>query len=328
MRRLAAAVAAVGLALVGCKAKSTEPAGSAAEPRAAARPRAASSATQQAQALIDAGQLDEALTRLDAAGGDPDTLSLLGVIWSKKAQSAPLPTPPPPAPGAKRGALPPAPEFKEEELTALGFLDKALAAQPGHPRASLAVAELLAPHALRQFDLRQSSQRRTGARPVAEMASTSGVDFSVERVAQSYKAASAVGGPPEALEKFYAFAVRSGRLADAEWALEQGVERDKENPAPLIRFGDFLAQEKKDPRAAIERYREALIWRPDDETTLGKIADIYIGEAIELYEKNQYSVAQSRLLEAQKFVRNPNSPQGLRIKDYLSKISSIRKGPR
>ncbi len=327
MRRLAGVLALL-VALEGCKPKSTESTSPAAAPQAAARRPVASSAIQQAQALVEAGQLDEALARLDAAGGDPDSLALLGAIWSRKAQSAPLPTPPPPAPGAKRGTLPPAPEFKEEELTALGFLERALAAQPGHPRASLAVGELLAPHALRHFDLRQSAQRKKGARPTVDVASAGGVDFSVERVAQSYKAAAAAGGPPEALEKFYAFAVRSGRLPDAEWALEQGVERDKENPAPLIRFGDFLVQEKKDPRAAIERYREALIWRPDDEVTLGKIADINIGEAIELYEKNQYAVAQSRLLEAQKFVRNPNSPQGLRIKDYLSKISSIRKGPR
>jgi hypothetical protein len=286
------------------------------------------SASQGAQALIDAGRLDEALARLDASAGDPDSLALLGVIWAKKAEAAPLPTPPPPVPGARRGALPPAPEFKEEELTALGFLDKALAAQPGHPRASLALAELLGPHALRQFDLRQASQRKKASSGASAAAAAGGVDFSVERVAQAYRAAAAPNGPSEALERFYAFAVRSGRLADAEWALEQGVERDKENPAPLIRFGDFLAQEKKDPRAAIERYREALIWRPDDEATLGKIADIYIGEAIELYNKSQYAVAQSRLQEAQKFVRNPNSPQGLRIKDYLAKIGSIRQSPR
>ena len=106
------------------------------------------------------------------------------------------------------------------------------------------------------------------------------------------------------------------------------VERDKEKPEPLIRYGDFLVQQKKDPRAAIDRYREALIWRPDDESTLGKIADIYIAEGIDAYNKNQYGVAQSRLLEAQKFVRNPNSPQGLRIKDYLSKLGSIRQNPR
>jgi hypothetical protein len=151
---------------------------------------------------------------------------------------------------------------------------------------------------------------------------------SADRVSAAYRDAAAAPGAKEPLEKLYAFAVRAGRIPDAEWALEQGVERDKENPAPLIRFGDFLVQVKKDPRAAIERYREALIWRPDDEETLGKIADIYTTEAIELYTKTQYAVAQQRLLEAQKFVRNPNSPQGLRIKDYLNKIATIRQGPR
>lgn len=325
MKRLALVLAAAALAGAACKPKSPEAAPAAAPGAPASKPASASGGVQ---ALIDAGQLDEALSRLDAAAGDADSLALLGVIWSKKAAAAPLPTPAPVPPGAKRGTLPVVPEFKEEELTALGFLEKALAAQPGHPRASLAVAELLGPHALRQLDLRQASQRKKAPRVTSELTTASGVDFSVERVAQAYKAAAAPGGPADALEKFYAFAARSGRLADAEWALEQGVERDKENPAPLIRFGDFLAQEKKDPRAAIERYREALIWRPDDEVTLGKIADIYIGEAIDLYNKTQYAVAQQRLLEAQKFVRNPNSPQGLRIKDYLAKIGSIRQSPR
>jgi tetratricopeptide (TPR) repeat protein len=309
-----------------CRSETPEagPAGSGAT--SAATPAVAGSALQAADALVQNGQLDEALSRLDAAAGDADSLALLGVIWSMKAKTAPLPTPPPPAPGAKRGSVPQAPEFKEEELTALGFLEKALVAQPSHPRAALALAELLAPHALRQADLRQAAQRTKGAR-APEAVPADGVDFSLERVGQAYRAAAA-SGSPESIERIYAFAVRAGRLQDAEWALEQAVARDKENPAPLIRFGDFLVQQKKDPRGAIERYREALIWRPDDEATLGKIADIYIAEAIESYNRNQYAVAQSRLLEAQKFVRNPNSPQGLRIKDYLSKLGSIRQNPR
>ncbi len=309
------------LAVGGCKGK---PAGGA----PAATAPAAASASQSAETLFAQGDFDAALDRLDASAGDADSLSLLGAIWAKKAESAPLPTPPPPAPGAKRGAQLPAPEFKEEELTALGFLEKALAAEPGHVRASLALAELLGPHALRRHDLGQAARRKKGARPAPEAPGV-GPDVSAERVTEAYKAAVAQSPlAKEPPEKLFGFAVRAGRLADAEWALNQMVERDKENPAPLIRYGDFLVQQKKDSRGAIDRYREALIWRPDDEATLGKVADIYIAEGIDAYTKNQYGVAQSRLLEAQKFVRNPNSPQGLRIKDYLSKLGSIRQNPR
>lgn len=323
MRRLALLVAV--LAGGGCKGKPPEGAPAATAPHTA---RAAVSASQAAETLFAEGQFDAALERLDASAGDADSLALLGAIWAKRAESAPLPTPPPPAPGAKRGAQPLAPEFKEEELTALGFFERALAAQPGHVRASLALAELLGPHALRRHDLGQAARRKKGARPVPEAPGV-GPDFSAERVTEAYKAAVAAGPlAKEAPEKLFGFAVRADRLADAEWALNQMVERDKENPAPLIRYGDFLLQQKKDSRGAIDRYREALIWRPDDETTLGKVADIYIAEGIDAYTKDQYGVAQSRLLEAQKFVRNPNSPQGLRIKDYLSKLGSIRQNPR
>jgi hypothetical protein len=324
----AAGLSSALLVLVACQAREPGPASTAAE--GSTQRAAGNSPLQQAERLFEGGQLDEALGLLDAGAGEADNLALVGAIWAKKAQSAPLPTPPPPEPGARRGSVPAAPEFKEEELTALGFLERALTAQAGHPRASLVLAQLLAPHALRRHDLREASSRnRKGRRAAAaEPDPVSSVDFSVDRVAQAFRAAAAGAGSGAALEALYAFAVRTDRIADAEWALEQSVQKDKENPVPLIRFGDFLAQEKKDPRAAIERYREALIWRPDDEQTLGKIADIYTSEAIELYNKSQYAVAQSRLLEAQKFVRNPNSPQGLRIKDYLSKIASIRQSPR
>lgn len=315
------------LVVSACKAKAPEAAPAVTAQYATTTP-TASSASQTAQALFDQGHFDDALARLDASAGDADSLALLGAIWAKKAEAAPLPTPPPPAPGAKRGAQAPGPEFKEEELTALAFFEKALAAQPGHVRASLGLAELLAPHALRRHELGQAAQRKKGARTAPETP-TGGPDFSAERVIQAYKAA--VAGSPAAKEppeRLFAFAVRADLLADAEWALDQLVQRDKENPEPLIRQGDFLAQQKKDTRAAIDRYREALIWRSDDEATLGKIADIYIAEGIEAYNKNQYAVAQARLLEAQKFVRNPNSPQGLRIKDYLGKLGSIRQNPR
>jgi hypothetical protein len=39
-------------------------------------------------------------------------------------------------------------------------------------------------------------------------------------------------------------------------------------------------------------------------------------------------VAQARFQEAQKYVRDPKSPQGLRIKDYMGKLASIRTPPR
>jgi tetratricopeptide (TPR) repeat protein len=326
VRQRALVVAAL-LVAAGCDKQAASGSGAAPAP---ARPAAVTPA-QEAAALFERGQLDEALARLDAQSGDPDTLALLGAVWAKKAESAPLPTPPPlPSPAPKRATPPPAPEFKPEELTALAFIDKALTAKPGHPRASLALGELLAPHATRRFDLERAASRKPRGKPQpADAASGTDPDFSPARVCEAFKAA--VNGSPtahEPVELLYEFGLRVGRVEDAQWALEELLKRDKEKPEPLIRYGDFLRDQKKDPRGAIERYREALMWRPEDEETLGKIADIYIGEGIEFYGKNQWAVAQARLLEAQKFVKNPNSPQGLRIKDYLGKLASIRQSAR
>jgi tetratricopeptide (TPR) repeat protein len=328
VKALACVVVAV-LAFASCSRASKAPEESAAP--AIARPTAAGAPAQETQALIERGQLDEALARLDAGSGDPDALALLGTIWAKKAESAPLPTPPPlPSPAPKKATPPPAPEFKVEEITALGFLDKALAARPGHPGASLALAQLLAPHAIRRFDLEEAASRKPRkAQPAAAAATSGEPDYSPNRVGEVFKAA--VAGSPtagEPVEQLYQFATRVGRMDDAQWALEELLKRQKEKPEPLVRYGDFLRDQKKDPRAAIERYREALIWRPDDAETLAKIADIYIGEGIEFYGKNQWAVAQARLQEAQKYVKNPNSPQGLKIKDYLGKLAAIRQSPR
>jgi hypothetical protein len=284
----------------------------------------------EALRLIEAGQVDEALGRLDASSGDPEQLALLGAAWAKKAALAPLPTPPPlPSPAPKRATPPPAPEFKDEELTALGFLDQALQAQAGQPLASLTLARLLSPHAVRRFDLDKAATvaRKGRAKPPAPP-SPGEPDHSPERVLEAYRGA--VAGSPtsrEAIEEMYEFATRTGRLDDAQWALEQMLVRDKEKPEPLIRYGDFLRDLRKEPHRAIERYREALIWKADDEGVLARIADIYISEGMAAFDNRQWAVAEARLVEAKKYVKNPNSPQGLKIRDYESRLASIRRAP-
>jgi predicted Zn-dependent protease len=120
------------------------------------------------------------------------------------------------------------------------------------------------------------------------------------------------------------FSTRVGRVDDVDQALQELLRREKEKPEPLVRYGDFLASQRKDPMGAIEQYRQALIWKPDDSATRAKIADIYIGQGIDFYAKNQYSIAEARLLDAQKYVTDPRSPQGLKIQDYMGKLRAIR----
>ena len=259
-----------------------------------------------------------------------------GVSWARKAETAPLPTPPPPPSPLPRGAEPPAaPEFKPEEIQAVSFFEKAIAAQPDDPRPHLAVAELLAPHALHRREIQEQAAytRKKPARGKAAKATPapvqtpdpSGIDYGVERIVRDYGAA--IQNDPQArqpVEALVAFAVHVGDLEAAEGALQELVKRVKESPEPFLRYGDFLLNVKKDPEAAIEQYRQALIWRPDDEATRAKVAGIYIDMGSQAYGQKQYGIAQSRFSEASKYVTDKGSAQGLKVQDYLGRLREIR----
>jgi tetratricopeptide (TPR) repeat protein len=314
--------------LAGCHRPAPEqPSGATTPPPSAVAPTRASSAAEKARALLDAGQADQALALLPEGSSDPDVLALRGLAWAKKAELAPLPTPPPVTAGAK-GPAPQAPEFKPEELQALESFERALTASAGHPLASLGLADLLAPHSLRRYAAAPSAKpgTRRGKPGAADGGAPEvGPDFRPERVIQAYRAA--IQGDPSAkgaVERLLDFATRVGRVDDVDQALQELLRRDKEKPEPLVRYGDFLLNQRKDPIAAIEQYRQALIWKPDDNATRAKIADIYIAQGIDLYGKNQYAVAEARLLDAQKYVSDPRSPQGLKIQDYMGKLKAIR----
>ena len=178
----------------------------------------ASGPAAEGRKLLDAGQLDAAAAKLGEAGGDPEALYDLGRVWARKAEQAPLPTPlPPPNPVPRGWEPPPPPEFKSEELLAVGFFEKAIAARADHGPAHFAVAQLLAPHAIRQHDRSAEvvkGRGRKGARPAAPvLADTGGVDISPERVVRSYDVAMRAEPRIEgALEAFVHFAERVGDL--------------------------------------------------------------------------------------------------------------------
>jgi hypothetical protein len=91
--------------------------------------------------MIDAGRLQEAEQQLSGRSQDAETLYLTGRLWAKKAVTAPLPTPPPAASPLPRGAqLPPAPEFKPEEIQAVSYNEKAVAARPDYAAAHVGLA--------------------------------------------------------------------------------------------------------------------------------------------------------------------------------------------
>jgi tetratricopeptide (TPR) repeat protein len=279
----------------------------------------------EARTLYDRGELDEALAKtLDAPADDPAGLCLQGLIWARKAERAPVPTPPPDVPGARP------PEFKTEELTAIDFLERARAARPDLAEAHLGLASLLAPHAIRRFEVseagRRAAPRRGEARSAASGGVTEGPDFSVGHVAELFKeAAKGVPANPRALDELQRFATRVRDLDSQEWALIQLIAARGENADPRVRYGDFLVNARKDRHKAIDYYRQALILRPDDAGIKSRLADQYIAIGREHFDVQQWNAAQTMFLEAEKYVVDKKSPQGMMVRDHLEQLATIRR---
>jgi tetratricopeptide (TPR) repeat protein len=280
-----ALVAAVVLAAAGCR----QTGGGA----AAAGPHA------EERALIEQGRYDEALSRL-GTGDDSEGLYLLGRAWAGKAG-------PPTNPVSE--------SLSPQEQQALGFYEKAVAANPANAEAQRAIGDLLAPHAL--AGLRPGSRAVPAPPGVGER--------SVDRVLGAYGAAlQADMDDTGAVSALIDFAIRAGRLREARSGFEELVRRDRENPDVLVRYGDFLAGPMDDPQAAAARYAQALIWRPDDGSTRRKIARIHLDAASEHLEKREYPAAEEELREARKFVADAASPEAARAKQIEAAIAEVR----
>jgi tetratricopeptide (TPR) repeat protein len=284
--------------------------------------------------MIDAGRLDEAAAQLSGAEQNADTLYLTGRLWAKRAVTAPLPTPPPAGGPLPRGAsLPPAPEFKPEELQAISYYEKAVAARPDHAAAHVGLAELLAPHALRRMAVDKPAAEAGGKRrgrkaappPPPALPDTGGVDVSVDRVISAYQFAlqadPASATLPEAL---IGFSLQAGRVDTAEAGHKELLKRQREKPEPFIRYGDFLLNHKQDQEGAIEQYRQALIWRTDDDATRGKIADIFLTRGIDRFNHQQFAAADQEFTQAGKWITDRSSPQAQRLADYQNRLREIR----
>jgi hypothetical protein len=302
---------AVALGLLACRRDPARPGGEG----------SSSSLTDEVQALLASGEADAALARLQGEpAADAEVLFLKGLAWARKAETAPLPTPDPADPG---GAVP---ALKHEEAEALSFLEQAGAARPDLAAAHLALADLLAPHVLRRQAEELAAAGRAGrTRDAPRPLGPAGPDLSVERVIQAYRRAAQadrVGKP--VVEAWIEFARKAGRLDEVDAAFLQLLQRDRENAEPFIRYGDFLALEKKDGAAAIAQYSQALIWQPSLDEARAKIADIYLDQAAGHYERKEYATAQARLAEAKRYLGGSDSPQAARFRQIQGQLAAIR----
>jgi tetratricopeptide (TPR) repeat protein len=282
-------------------------------------PAAGADALAEARTLVESGQPDEALARLQSST-DPEALYLSGLAWSRKAEKAPIPTP---APGGT--ALP---EWKPEEIRAIDFLERATQARPDLAAAHLALGHVLAPHALARVEgeaAASAAHRRKGKGAETPPPPAEGPDASPERVVREFQRA-AQGDPASRapVEALIDFATRAGRLADADSGYQELLKRVRERPEPFVAYGDFLRDKKQDTDGAIAQYRQALIWRPDDDATRGKIADIYIAQARAHVDAREYATADARLREAEKYVTDKSSPQGQRLQEQQTFLAQIR----
>ena len=314
MRGRALAVAA--LMVVGCR-HSTGGGG--------ARDPSLSGPAREGKSLLESGQLDAALAALQKAPDDPDSLYYQGRVWAKKAESAPLPTPPPPPAPLPRGwEPPPPPELKPEEVQAIALYEKAIAARPDAAETHLALAELLGPHAAHQYDVEQEAAKHKkppSAPPVESSAPA------IDRVIRAYRfAMQADPGSTKPVEELIRFGRRVNRFDAAEAGFQEMVRRKKERETaePLVKYGDFLADDRKDPLAAIEKYREALIWAPDDDATRNKVADVYLKMGTEAFNKQQYAVAEDRFNDAAKYITDRSSSRGQTLMEYQGRLRAMR----
>jgi tetratricopeptide (TPR) repeat protein len=172
-----------------------------------------------------------------------------------------------------------------------------VAARPDHAAAHLAIAQLLAPHAL-------AAATTGGAAPGAAGGAT------VDRVLRTFgDAIQADPGATVAVEALILFATRAGRRADADAGYQELVRRRREDPDLLVRYGDFLAGSGGNAEGALAQYAQALIWRPDDTATRLKMADIHLAAVSALLAQSQYATAEARLRDARRFAVDPASSQ-------------------
>ena len=163
--------------------------------------------------------------------------------------------------------------------------------------------------------------RRTPAPPPP----AEGPDASPERVIREYRAA--VQADPDnaaAVEALIQFADRTDNAAEGAWAFDELLKREREKPEPHVRYGDFL-RARRDFDGAIGQYRQALIWKADDEETKAKIGEIYVAQAEEHLARQEWALADQRLRDAQKWIRDKSSPAGQKLQAAAAKLAQIRR---
>ena len=263
---------------------------------------------QEGKALMDKGQLDEALAKLAELPDDPVSLYYQGMIYVRKGMATPLP---------ETG-------YRPEDKNAAILLERAIAAKPEFAAAHFTLAGVLLPYTEQRYGPSRKKPARAAAAPAPD-----DPDVSPERVARAYQAAVKYDKTSQApIDALLKFARDMKRPDDAEVVYRERLERQKEGAAPHMAYGDFLANEKKDRVKAIEQYQLALVWTPQDavpNVPKERIGSTYLDWAEEHFEKGEWANAAARLKDSQKWVTDPASPAGQRLRALQTKLGEIRR---
>jgi hypothetical protein len=222
--------------------------------------------------------------------------------------------------------------MKPEEIEAIRLLEQVAAAEPDKRPAHEMLARALEPFALRRYEREQAAgallARKGKKSSPPPGPPDQGIDTSPGRVIREYRAGvEADKATVDLIDPMIAFASKVDDLDSMDWAHQELIRRakEKDTTGPVLRYADFLRERRKNPLAAAEQYRGALIWMPNDATVRGKLADIYLALAKESYDRSEYSGAEVRIGEAARYVDDPASPQGRMLADYRQRLTSIRR---
>lgn len=242
--------------------------------------------------LIESGRYAEARERAHSLRAAD------GAYWSGRVQAAEA------ASAANTSAR------EEMEKLAIRAFEQSLEADPAQSKSHDAIASILAPRALAA-----AAAREPGGRDL------------VGRVAREYEAA--LRAEPEAkdvAERYLEFCLQAGVDEETERAFLAAVRADNRNATLLSRYGDFLEGRKRDPRAALERFEQALVWNPANEHARMRACSIHIAAAREHLGRRAWALAEAELKAAVKLQGSAETPEGRQVAALLSRLRAIRPG--
>jgi hypothetical protein len=212
-----------------------------------------------------------------------------------------------------------------EATQARDALAALIAKQPDNGEVHLALAQLLAPYAL--VGLLEPTPTPEPPPAEGEVVPTQPAAPPVEPaevVAEFEAAAGLEASRSAALDGFVAFCREANCLDAVDATFRKLLEASPEDPHLPAGYGDFLVNEMGDREGAIEQYRVALIWRPDDTDLRSRVARVHLARAFDHLEWGEYPQAENAFEESKAWISSTGSPEWARLQEGIARLDRIR----